>query len=70
MKKNIGIAYGGYSSEYEISIKSGEFIFDILNKNPEWNIYKILVSKKKNLSELQRQSKRRKSSQNENPGYG
>ena len=46
MKKNIGIAYGGYSSEYEISIKSGEFIFDILNKNPEWNIYKILVSKK------------------------
>ena len=45
MKKNIGLAFGGYSSEYEISIKSGEFIFEILNKNPEWNVYKILVSK-------------------------
>ncbi len=44
MKKNIGIAFGGYSSEYKISIKSGEFIFEILNKNPEWNVYKILVS--------------------------
>lgn len=47
MKKNIGIAYGGYSSEYEISIKSGEFIFEILNKNPEWNIFKVLISKEK-----------------------
>ena len=47
MKKNIGIAYGGYSSEYEISIKSGEFIFEILNKNPDWNVYKVLVSKEK-----------------------
>ena len=45
MKKNIGLAFGGYSSEYEISIKSGEFIFEILNKNPEWNVYRILVSK-------------------------
>ena len=47
MKKNIGIAYGGYSSEYDISIKSGEFIFEILNKNPDWNIYRILISKEK-----------------------
>ena len=47
MKKNIGIAYGGYSSEYDISIKSGEFIFEILNKNPDWNVYKVLVSKEK-----------------------
>jgi len=45
MKKNIGIAYGGYSSEYDISIKSGEFIFEILNNNPEWNVYRILISK-------------------------
>ena len=41
MKKNIGIVYGGYSSEYKISIKSGEFIFKILNSNPDWNIYKL-----------------------------
>ena len=47
MKKNIGIACGGYSSEYDISIKSGEFIFEILNKNPDWNVYKVLVSKEK-----------------------
>ena len=45
MKKNIGIVYGGYSSEYKISIKSGEFIFKILNNNPEWNVYKVLLSK-------------------------
>ena len=38
MKKNVGIAYGGYSSEYEISIQSGEFIFEILDKNPDWNV--------------------------------
>tara|TARA_B100000427_G_scaffold85659_1_gene70250 strand:- start:5995 stop:6969 length:975 start_codon:yes stop_codon:yes gene_type:complete len=47
MNKNIGIAYGGYSSEYDISIKSGEFIFEILNKNPNWNVYRILISKEK-----------------------
>ena len=47
MKKNIGIAYGGYSSEYEISIKSGEFIFEILDKNPNWNVYKVLITKEK-----------------------
>ena len=47
MKKNIGIAYGGYSSEYEISIKSGEFIFEILDKNPDWNVYKVLITKEK-----------------------
>ena len=45
MKKNIGIVYGGYSSEYKISIKSGEFIFKILNNNPDWNVYKVLLSK-------------------------
>ncbi len=47
MNKNIGIAYGGYSSEYDISIKSGEFIFEILNKNHNWNVYRILISKEK-----------------------
>ena len=45
MKKNIGIVYGGYSSEYKISIKSGEFIFKILNNNPDWNVYKSYYQK-------------------------
>ena len=51
MKKNIGIAYGGYSSEYEISIKSGEFIFEILDKNPDWNVYKV-NNKRKGISSI------------------
>ncbi|NND53147.1 MAG: D-alanine--D-alanine ligase [Flavobacteriaceae bacterium] len=33
MKKNIGIIMGGYSSEYEISLKSGNVVFDTLNKD-------------------------------------
>lgn len=32
MKKNIGIAMGGYSSEYQISLKSGQVVCDHLNK--------------------------------------
>jgi len=31
MKKNIGIAMGGYSSEYQISLKSGQVVCDHLN---------------------------------------
>lgn len=31
MKKNIGVAMGGYSSEYQISLKSGQVVCDHLN---------------------------------------
>ena len=32
MKKNVAIIMGGYSSEYDISIKSGEVVYKTLKK--------------------------------------
>lgn len=32
MKKNVGVAMGGYSSEYQISLKSGQVVCDHLDK--------------------------------------
>ena len=42
--KNIGVVSGGYSSEYEVSVNSGKFIYDNLKDNPKWNVYKICIS--------------------------
>ena len=42
--KNIGVVFGGYSSEYEVSVNSGKFIYDNLKDNPKWNVYKICIS--------------------------
>ena len=33
MKKNIAIIMGGYSSEYQISLKSGNVVYNTLDKN-------------------------------------
>lgn len=44
--KNIAVVFGGYSSEYGVSVKSSRFISDNLKDNPEWNIYEICISKK------------------------
>ena len=46
--KNIAIVFGGFSSEYEVSIKSAKFIYDNLKENSKWNIFQICISKKKN----------------------
>ena len=46
MKKNIAIIMGGYSSEYKISIKSGNVVFKYLDKK-KFNAYRILISKEK-----------------------
>ena len=35
---------GGYSSEYEISLASGNVVYDILKKNKKFNFYKIIIS--------------------------
>ena len=32
MKKNVAIIMGGYSSEYEISLKSGNVVYETLDK--------------------------------------
>lgn len=46
MKKNIGIAMGGYSSEYQISLKSGQVVCEHLN--PElYAIYPLHILKEK-----------------------
>ncbi|WP_299111979.1 D-alanine--D-alanine ligase [uncultured Winogradskyella sp.] len=46
MKKNIAIIMGGYSSEYKISLKSGNVVFDKLDKN-KYNAYRIHIFKNK-----------------------
>lgn len=46
MKKNIAIIMGGYSSEYEISIKSGNVVYNYLDKE-KFNAYRIIISKEK-----------------------
>ena len=46
MKKNIAIIMGGYSSEYQISLKSGTVVYNTLNKE-KYNAYCIHVFKDK-----------------------
>ena len=47
MKKNIAIIMGGYSSEYKISIKSGEVVYKTLSKEKDINLYKVIIKKDK-----------------------
>ena len=42
--KNIAILMGGYSSEFEISLASGNVVYDILKNNKKFNFYKIIIS--------------------------
>ena len=42
--KNVAILMGGYSSEFEISLASGNVVYDILKKNKKFNFYKIIIS--------------------------
>ncbi len=46
MKKNIAIIMGGYSSEYEISLKSGQVVFETLDVE-KYNAYRIHIFKNK-----------------------
>jgi D-alanine-D-alanine ligase len=46
MKKNIAIIMGGYSSEYEISLKSGQVVYDTLDTS-KYNAYRIHIFKDK-----------------------
>ena len=43
-KKNIAVVMGGYSNEYVVSLKSGQLIFDSLDKK-RYEVYKIVVRK-------------------------
>mgnify|MGYP003624258295 FL=1 len=46
MKKNIAIIMGGYSSEYQISLKSGNVVFETLDTS-KYNAYRIHIFKDK-----------------------
>ena len=46
MKKNIAIIMGGYSSEYDISLKSGNVVYQTLDKE-SYNAYRVHVFKDK-----------------------
>nr|WP_321231544.1 D-alanine--D-alanine ligase [uncultured Psychroserpens sp.] len=46
MKKNIAIIMGGFSSEYEISLKSGQVVYDTLDSS-KYNAYRIHIFKDK-----------------------
>ena len=44
MKKTIGIIMGGYSSEFKISLKSGNVVYDYLDKT-KFDLYRIHILK-------------------------
>ena len=44
-KKIVAIAMGGYSSEFEISLKSGEVVYDAIDKTC-YEVYKVHVLRK------------------------
>ncbi|HUH47960.1 MAG TPA: D-alanine--D-alanine ligase [Arenibacter sp.] len=46
MKKNIAIIMGGYSSEYKISLLSGNVVYDFLDKD-KFNVYRIHIFREK-----------------------
>lgn len=46
MKKNIAIIMGGYSSEYQISLESGNVVFNTLDRS-KYNAYRIHIFKNK-----------------------
>ena len=46
MKKNIAIIMGGYSSEYKISLTSGNVVYETLDKS-KYNLYRIHIFKNK-----------------------
>jgi len=46
MKKNVAVLMGGYSSEYEISMKSGQVVYNNLDKDL-YKVYRIVITKDK-----------------------
>jgi D-alanine-D-alanine ligase len=44
MKKNIAIVAGGYSSEYEVSLRSAETLYTTIDRD-RYNLYKVILEK-------------------------
>ena len=43
-KKNVAVVMGGFSDEYKVSLKSGQLIYDSLDRDL-YNVYKVVVLK-------------------------
>ncbi|MFC4164288.1 D-alanine--D-alanine ligase [Epilithonimonas zeae] len=43
-KKNVAVVMGGYSDEYKVSLKSGQLIFDSLDREL-YDVYKVIILK-------------------------
>lgn len=43
-KKNVAVVMGGYSEEYKVSLKSGQLIYDSLDRSL-YNVYKVVILK-------------------------
>jgi len=43
-KKNVAVVMGGYSDEYVVSLKSGQLIYDSLDREI-YNVYKVIILK-------------------------
>ena len=50
-KKNIAVIMGGYSSEFEISLYSGEVVYTSLSKK-KYNVYRVHILKEKWVHQL------------------
>ncbi len=50
MKKNIAVVYGGFSSEHDISVKSGKYVASVIDHNL-FNVYQVHLSRDKWLAE-------------------
>ena len=45
-RKKVGVVCGGFTSEFEISIRSGETVFRNLNRD-FWDVFLITIDQKK-----------------------
>ncbi len=43
-RKNVAVVMGGYSDEYKVSLKSGQLIYDSLNRS-KYNVSKVVILK-------------------------
>lgn len=43
-KKNVAVVMGGYSDEYKVSLRSGQLIYDSLDRE-KYNVYKVVILK-------------------------
>ena len=41
-KKSVAVVMGGYSDEYVVSLKSGQLIYDSLDRNL-YDVYKVII---------------------------